>query len=50
MHQSSGVLAERRVMHVCVVQVPGLSTGALLLKFARPSQTLPSDPLTYSAR
>lgn len=31
-------------------QVPGQSVEALLLKYARASQALPTDPLVYSAR
>lgn len=34
----------------CAAQVPGLSMGALLLKYARASQPTPDSPVTYSAR
>ncbi|GAX81990.1 hypothetical protein CEUSTIGMA_g9418.t1 [Chlamydomonas eustigma] len=36
--------------YISDLKVPGLTTGALLLKYARVSQTSPQDPIIYSMR
>jgi hypothetical protein len=33
-----------------LVQVPGQTVGALLLKYCRASQPQPTDPMVFSAR